>query len=203
MCSDAFQYVWTKRQFVGELARLVDGDGEPGAVVINHTHNALTWSPSHGQPLAPAGYRDLFETIEPRIFGEAGLFADLVGGGPLDLSRRDPEQALDSDPALTIVATRHAGVFQAHVLEAPAAARGRLRVNPLYEAERRGDRLLLRLRFPSPDYEEEYGACRRYLPDEATVDLESLHALENGGRFDGLDELIRRRVIVDLPDNYY
>ena len=39
-----------------------------------------TWSPSHGQPLSPAGYRDLFETIEPRIFGEAGLFDDVVGG---------------------------------------------------------------------------------------------------------------------------
>ncbi len=203
MCSDAFQYIWTKRQFVGELTRLVDAAGEPGAVVINHTHNALTWSPSHGQPLAPAGYRDLFETLEPRIFGEAGLFADLVAGGPLDLSRRDPEQALENDPALTIVATRHDGVFQAHELETPAAARGRFRVNPLYESERRGDRLLLRLRFPSPDYEEEYGACRQYLPDEATVDLQSLHALEAGGRPDGLDELIRRRVIVDLPDNYY
>jgi uncharacterized protein YbaR (Trm112 family) len=203
MCSDAFQYIWTKRQFVGELTRLVDADGEPGAVVINHTHNALTWSPSHGQPLAPAGYRDLFETLEPRIFGEAGLFADLVAGGPLDLSRRDPEQALENDPALTIVATRHDGVFQAHELETPATARGRFRVNPLYESERRGDRLFLRLRFPSPDYEEEYGACRQYLPDEATVDLQSLHALETGGRSDGLDELIRRRVILDLPDNYY
>src|SRR6185436_12013302 len=55
MCSDAFQYIWTKRQFVGELTRLVDGP-EPGAVVINHTHNQLAWSPSHGQPLAPSGY---------------------------------------------------------------------------------------------------------------------------------------------------
>src|SRR3954463_4139305 len=33
MCSDAFQYIWTKRQFVGELSRAVDG-GVPGAVVI-------------------------------------------------------------------------------------------------------------------------------------------------------------------------
>src|SRR5262245_17911273 len=117
MCSDAFQYIWTKRQFVGEMARLVDAPGEPGAVVINHTHNALTWCPSHGQPLAPAGYIDLFETIEPRIFGEAGLFADVVKGGPLDLGRRDPAEALDRDPALTIVATRHPGVLTTHPLE--------------------------------------------------------------------------------------
>ena len=55
MCSDAFQYIWTKRLFIGELARVVDGP-DAGAVVINHTHNQLVWSPSHGQPLAPAGY---------------------------------------------------------------------------------------------------------------------------------------------------
>ena len=57
----------------------------PGAALISHTHNERTWSPSHGQPLTPDGYRDLFETLEPRLFGEAGLFADVVTGGPLDL----------------------------------------------------------------------------------------------------------------------
>src|SRR5262245_41774183 len=36
MCSDAFQYIWTKRQFIGELSRLVDG-AEQGAAVINYT----------------------------------------------------------------------------------------------------------------------------------------------------------------------
>ena len=107
MCSDAFQYIWTKRQFVGEMERLVDSGRaagrEAGAVVINHTHNQLAWSPSHGQPLSPAGYRDLFEMIEPRMFGEAGLLDDVVSGGSLDLSRHDPDAALDADPALTIV----------------------------------------------------------------------------------------------------
>jgi len=52
MCTDAFMYIWTKRQFVGEMERLVDngGRGDPGAVLIGHTHNERTWSPSHGQP---------------------------------------------------------------------------------------------------------------------------------------------------------
>ena len=47
-------------------------------VLIGHTHNERTWSPSHGQPLPPEGYAELFETLEPRIFGEAGLFEDVV-----------------------------------------------------------------------------------------------------------------------------
>ena len=204
MCSDAFQYIWTKRQFVGELQRLIDDHDEPGAVVINHTHNQLAWSPSHGQPLAPAGYRDLFEAIEPRIFGEAGLLADLVAGGPLDLSRRDPEPSLDADPALTLIATRRPDVFRHHAIaELSTKARGEFRLNPLYAVEEDGERLHLRLRFPSPDYEDEYGACRRYLPEEAVIDKGAMRDLETGSVTPTLKDLVRRRVIVDLPRQYY
>src|SRR5882762_3318111 len=95
MCTDAFMYIWTKRQFVGEMERLIDAQrtpgAPPGAALIGHTHNERTWSPSHGQPLSPEGYAALFETLEPRVFGELGLFADIVRGGPLDLSRRDDQ----------------------------------------------------------------------------------------------------------------
>jgi hypothetical protein len=196
-------YIWTKRQFVGEMARLIDGGGQPGAVLIGHTHNERTWTPSHGQPLPPEGYRDLFETMEPRIFGEAGLFADVVQGGPLDLSRQDSKDALDRDQALTIVATRHAGVFKPHPLHAALPARGELRLNPLYEVERDDDQVTLRLRFPSEDYEEEYGACRQYLPETVILDAPALAALEGGQLSAELRELVRRRVLVDLPRNYY
>jgi uncharacterized protein YbaR (Trm112 family) len=202
MCADAFMYIWTKRQFVGELARLVDGDGEPGAVLISHTHNERAWSPSHGQPLSPQGYRDLFETLEPRVFGEAGLFEDVVKGGPLDLSRRDPDETLDGDPALTIVATRRADVYTPHRLE-PVSRSGELRLNPLYDVEHEGEQVRLRLRFPSEDYEQEYGACRQYLPDTVVLDRRALIALEAGRLPADLAELARRRVIVDLPRRYY
>jgi uncharacterized protein YbaR (Trm112 family) len=203
MCSDAYQYIWTKRQFIGEMARLVAGQSEPGAIVINHTHNQLAWSPSHGQPLSPAGYRDLFETVEPRIFGEAGLFADVVKGGPLDLSRRDGEETLNADPALTLVGTDHPDVFRPHTIPPPSTARGEFRINPLFAVDDRDGRVRLRLTFPSPDYEDEYGACRRYLPDEAEIDAAAFRALQAGGPVEPLADLIRRRVIVDLPRRYY
>ena len=206
MCTDAFMYIWTKRQFVGEMERLVDlgraSGAEPGAVLIGHTHNERTWSPSHGQPLSPEGYADLFEALEPRIFGEGPLFADVVAGGPLDLSRRDNTDTLDQSPALTIVASRHAGVFVRHALTQPATA-GELRINPLYALEPDGDRVRLRLEFPNQEYADEYGACRQYLPEMLTLDRATVADLGAGKVSGNLVELLRRKVIVDLPKRYY
>ena len=203
MCADAFMYIWTKRQLVLEMLRLIDGGATPGAVVISHTHNQRTWSQSHGQPLPPEGYRHLFETLEPRLFAEARLFGDVVKGGPLDLARRDPAEVLDGDPALEIVATRHDGVFKPHPLELQPGAPGELRLNPLYVAEPQGDHVRLRLQFPSQDYEEEFGACREYLPADLVIDRTLLAALEGGRLPAALAELARRRVILDLPKRYY
>ncbi|MES1256231.1 MAG: hypothetical protein ABUS56_11515 [Acidobacteriota bacterium] len=202
MCTDAFMYIWTKRRFVGEMTRLVD-DGRDGAVLIGHTHNAETWSPSHGQALSPDGYRDLFEGIAPRLFAESALFEDVVRGGPLDLGRRDTPDALAADPALTLVATRNAAVFAPHALETPAAPRGEYRLNPLYAVEDMGDAVRLRLRFPSPDYEDEYSACRRYLPPEALVPRAALGTLDARVPAPAVAELVRQRVVLDLPRRYY
>jgi len=60
----------------------------------------------------------------------------------------------------------------------------------------------LRLRFPSEDYEQEYGACRQYLHDEVTIARADLDALAAGRVPPGDAELIRRRVVVDLPRRY-
>jgi hypothetical protein len=200
MCTDAFMYIWTKRQFVGEMERLVDDEG---AVLIGHTHNERTWSPSHGQPLSPEGYAALFETIEPRVFGETNLFADLVAGGPLDLARRDDQETLDRSPALTIIASRRPGVFARHPLTPPGAAAGELRINPLYTVEPHGDRLQLTLTFPNEEYAEEYGACRQYLPEALSLDRTAVASLAAGAVSGDLIELLRRKVIVDLPKRYY
>jgi uncharacterized protein YbaR (Trm112 family) len=203
MCVDAFMYIWTKRRFVADLTRLVEGPDNTGVALIGHTHNELVWCPSHGQPLSPAGYRDLFETMEPRIFGEGRLFDDVVGGGPLDLSRRDSDEVVNQDAALTIVASRRADVYSAHPLDRPPAPRGELRLNPLYAVEPDGDKMRLRLRFPNEDYESEYGACRRYLPDTLLLDRTDLTAIVEQRLPPHLSDLVTRRVIVDLPTQYY
>ena len=205
MCSDAFMYIWTKRQFVLDMLRLIDGN-EAGAAMISHTHNQCTWTPSHGQPLTPDGYRNLFETVEPRVFGESGLFADVVRGGPLDLARVDSEPTLEAEQALAIIASRHPGVFAPHALDAPPARpMGEFLVNPLYVIENPSETtgpVRFRLRFPTDDYEQEYGACREYLPAEVSIARADLDALTSGRVPAGAADLVRRRVVVDLPLRY-
>jgi uncharacterized protein YbaR (Trm112 family) len=203
MCSDAFQYIWTKRQMIGEMSRLVAGR-EPGAVVINHTHNQTTWTPSHGQPLAAAGYRDLFEQLPARIYGETNLFDDVVRGGPLDLSRHQSDAELAGEQALTIVASEHPGVYLPHPLQTSSRRSGEYRINPLYAIDDRAGRLHLTLTFPDRAYEDEYGACRAYLPQQTDIDAQALNELRAGGEVPpALADMVRRRVIVELPRNYY
>jgi hypothetical protein len=159
-------FIWTKRQLVAEMTRLT-GDGPRRAVVITHAHNDLVSSPSHGQALPPQGYRDLFEVLEPRLYAEGALLDDIVAGRVPDLSRWDGARVLESDPALTIIAASNGEVFETPLPRGERRAScGVLMINPLYERQPDGDKERLRLRFPSSDYEEEFGECRRYLPEE-------------------------------------
>ena len=217
MCSDAFMYIWTKRQFVLDMLRLIDsGDAgnhnAAGAAIISHTHNQCTWTPSHGQPLTPEGYRHLFETLEPRLFGESGLFADVVKGGPLESRAAGRSTDTRSRSSADDYRQPAHGRFRA----APARARRRLERAASFASTRctsagaagaagsaSGDTVRFRLQFPSEDYEQEYGACRQYLPDEVTISRRALQALDDGRLPDELADLVRRRVIVDLPGQYY
>ena len=202
MCSDAFMFIWMKRQFVGELHRLVDAPS-PGTVLINHTHNQMVWSPSHGQALTPRGYRGLFETRGVRLFGESRLFADVVHGTTLDLTRLESDDDLAGETALTMIVTGEPGVFVRHQLTAPPAAGGEWRVNPLYSLSQTGGRVRGTLEFPSDDYEYEYGACREYLPEAIDVDAADLRTLQATGRVPPpLADLVRRRALVELPRKY-
>jgi uncharacterized protein YbaR (Trm112 family) len=202
MCADAFMFVWTKRQFVAEMMRLIDQPG-PAAALITHTHNQLVWSHSHGQALTPAGYRDLFETIDARVFAEAGLLNDIIAAGRLDLSRRDSLETLDADPALTIVATRSEEVFGSHPPFAQPLGSGDLRINPLYQAAQQEGRVFLRLSFPSPEYEDEFGHSRLYLEEELVLETSLVEDVYAGRRTPEVKQLMGRRVVLEVPERYY
>jgi hypothetical protein len=73
----------------------------------------------------------------------------------------------------------------------------------LYAADAEGRNVRLTLRFPSEDYEQEYGACREYLPAAETVDRTVVEALPAARLTGALAALARRRIVLDLPRRYY
>ena len=175
------------------------GSGPPSSVTHTTSFNGV---PRSGSRCRPAAIGICSKHSKPRVFSERGLFEDVVKGGLLDLARRDPAEVIDGDPALVIVATAHPEVFRPHALEYQSGAPGELRVNPLYVVEPRGDQVLLRLQFPSADYEDEFGACREDLPEAVLVDRASLAVLDTGRLPPELADLAQRRVILDLPRRY-
>jgi uncharacterized protein YbaR (Trm112 family) len=202
--SDAFPYIWRRRALAEELMRLT---GPAGTLVMPHLHNALGENVSAGMPLTPAAYADLFAPLAPRLFPDSALFDDVVERATVDLTRNVAADALGPEPSFTLVASREPGVFARRPVPPRTAVTGTLAVNPLYAVSRDGDTTTLTLQFPTPEYEEEFGACRRYLPEVLTLaadltaplDAARLRASLGGAVY---DDLRRRLVLIDAPPRY-
>lgn len=100
---------------------------------------------------------------------------------------------------MMMIASEVPNVFRSYEVWSAVAERnalgshGKLDINPLYHVERIGDKLRLRLRFPSKHYELEFGpSARRYLPEELELEARELDR----------PDLIAKRIVLCLPDNY-
>jgi SAM-dependent methyltransferase len=169
VCGDAFHYIWSKRQFAGEMQRVVGADG---AIILPHLHSALSWNPAQGLPLAPSAYPRLFPGMEARLYDEAQFLRAALESGPVDFSRNPLAAELEATPALVLMASRAGEVFRAYP-PPDYAGLERFSLNPLY---RRDPSIRSRWRrvFSSRQYEDDYGECKEYLPEtlELTVDAE-------------------------------
>ena len=196
---DAFPYIWHKRLCADEMMRAARPDG---IVALPHLHSAEGENPSAGDPLTPGAYRDLFAPFQPALFSEARLLDGLLEAASVDLTDdRSPAQ-LRGEPALTLIASRRPGILRRAPTSEPAGVAGVLAVNPLYDVAVRDGRSVLTLRFPTPEYEDEFGGCRRYLPDRVTVDGDLSGPIDPRRLGPRHAELRRRRVVLDLPPRY-
>ncbi|MGE0592708.1 MAG: methyltransferase domain-containing protein [Vicinamibacterales bacterium] len=201
VCSDAFPYVWNRRLLAEEMMRAAGADG---LVVMPHLHSALGENYTAGMTLTPATYRDLFAPHGARLFRDSAMLDQLLDQHAVDLTRDVVPEALEGEAALDLVASRDASVFRRYAL-APVrpAATATVVVNPLYHVERRGETSELTLRFPTEEYADEFRAVLRYLPERLTV-----HGDLTGGALDparvgpAWDELLARRVLLDVPPGY-
>ncbi len=196
---DAFPYIWHKRLCADEMMRVTD---PCGVIALPHLHSSEGENVSAGDPLSPSAYRDLFEPFQPALFSDARLLDGLVDEAGIDLADETSPEQLRGEPSLTLVANRGTGLRRRVPAGAPHGVAGILAVNPLYDVEVRDGRSLLTLRFPTPEYEEEFGHCRRYLPDRLTVDADLSGPLDPQRLGPRGDELRRRRVLLDVPRRY-
>ena len=197
--ADAFPYIWHKRLLSEEMIRL---SGRDGVLVMPHLHSAHGENVSAGDTLTPVAYRNLFLPQQPRLFSDEQLFAELLDHHTIDLTRNISPTAFRSEPALTLIASRREDLFRPYNVPDGAEVFGEVTVNPLYQVERRGKSSILTLTFPTPEYEAEFGACRRYLPDTVTVDADLSRTIRPTELGNDYAELRRRRVLIDAPLYY-
>ncbi len=197
--SDAFPYIWHKRQLADEMQRQA---GPAGLIVMPHLHSSLGWNYSAGMTLTPRSYAALLTELRPRLFADAPLFEAAADRAAVDLSEPLSADALGAENSFTLIASHNDGLFRRYRAPALRAPDGTLIVNPLYHATRDGSSTVLTLAFPTAEYADEFAACRRYLPDTLRVDADlstPVAATTPGLDVDGLR---RRRVLIDAPPRY-
>jgi hypothetical protein len=170
--------------------------------VMPHLHSSHGENYSAGMTLTPAAYRDLFAPQQPRLFSDERLFGQVLERQVVDLTLDSSPHDLGTEPSLTLVASRREDLFRKYEVPDARDVTGELKVNPLYRVERRGDSSVLTLTFPTPEYEEEFGTCRKYLPDTVTVRADLTGPIAPAALGSDYDELRRRRVIIDAPRRY-
>jgi uncharacterized protein YbaR (Trm112 family) len=197
--SDAFPYIWHKRLLADEMTRLA---GPGGTIVMPHLHSSRGENFTAGMTLTPEGYRELFVEAAPRLFSDQVLLDQAIAGAGLNLADDVTPADLGSEASFTLIANRSGDVYRQYRPVTTTPISGQLIVNPLYRVERRGALTELTLQFPTAEYEEEFAECRRYLPDAITVDADLSRAFGPADVGERVDELRRRRVLLDAPPRY-
>lgn len=190
-CHDAFYFLPAKPHVAAEMRRVAGR----GTVLVGHAHNALVDNLSSGSPLPPAEYAALFDA--PLLYDDRELTTALVQArAPVPASAG----ALADAPAIAIASGAGAPrpVVGGVAMPSPGTE---LRLNPLYRdhyvvpaAERHGfvqeGRYVV---WPSERYEREYGSLVTY-----PVRLGCSPAAV-AGESEEVDDMARRRVLLDLP----
>ncbi len=197
--ADAFPYIWHKRMLASEMMRLV---GPDGVIVMPHLHSSLGENFSAGMTLTPAAYSELLAPQQPKLFSDEQLFRQVLERQVVDLTIDVSPEDLGAEPSLTLVASRRADLFRKYDVSETLDVTGELRVNPLYTVERRDESSVLTLTFPTPEYEEEFGACREYLPETVTIKADLTGPITPAALGPDYRELRRRLVIIDAPPHY-
>ena len=190
-CHDAFYFLEPKAEVLASLRALA---GPRGRLAVGHIHNSAADNLSSGRAVSVADMARLFPRAT--VYDDAELTRALV-------ERRSPRAAplaeLAEVEAFSVEdatsGTPAADLSGGVTMPVPGAA---LRLNPLFKPCDGG----LAVEWPSPRYQTEYEP-RTTLPRTlTTAESERLTAVMPRREVSGVDDAIRRRILVDLPERW-
>lgn len=209
---DAFHYIDARASLAGEMERTLS---PYGLLLLLHLHNSLNYNLAAGQPLSPSGWVNLFQQLPVKALPEKNIVEDFIVGNRLDLAKEYTEVELKPFNALTIIGTRNKSLLQTYqtVWSDFLGNKSNLIINPIYSIEHKQDKIILRRKLPSESFRKEYPLTEKYLPEEYILN-EKLTQIVKGRNFNLasielsekdfllIEDLMRRFIIINVPENY-
>jgi SAM-dependent methyltransferase/uncharacterized protein YbaR (Trm112 family) len=199
-CLDAFHYFRSKCAIRDELRRVVRNDG---LWVLAHLHNALQANITPGIPLAPEHYLEMFDFLECRLFDEAAILREASCDDRMDLRKQHPAAHLRQVNALSLIAGPPS-LWSVHegFARRLCGVGTNLQVNPIYVRSGGRGTGELALLWPNEVIRKECEAAEAILPSSYRLKEERIRELLDGQHGSELEDLVRRFVLVPLPDHY-
>jgi SAM-dependent methyltransferase len=190
-CHDAFYFLPEKSHVASELKRTTKK-----AILIGHAHNSEAENYSSGAAISISEYSAMFES--PVLYDDAELTEAFIENRT---PNRQIIEELKKSEAVAIITNKQnaAGTFG---FSLPPLGRS-LRVNPLLDA---GNFELLKApNYPSERYEKEYAPLSKYLVlnnEDISFSIQEMMFYGHWGRNERWIDLVRRRIFLDLPEDW-
>ncbi|MCL0072914.1 methyltransferase domain-containing protein [Dehalococcoidia bacterium] len=209
---DAFHYIDARASLAREMERTLS---PYGLLLLLHLHNSLDYNLAAGKPLSPSGWLNLFQQLPVKALPEKNIVEDFLMRGRLDLTKQYTEDELNFSNAISIVGTRKKSLLQTYqdVWRDFLGNKSNLIINPIYSIEHKPDKIILRRKFPSESFRNEYRLTEKYLPEEYAINGELAEAI-NGRTlnitctefskkdFAHIEYLMRKFIVINVPEDY-
>ncbi|MEJ2870950.1 class I SAM-dependent methyltransferase [Actinomycetospora sp. OC33-EN08] len=199
VCSDAFHYFEAQQGCLDELRRVAASD----TVLLDRLGNARLAPADGPAEREAAGYVALLRGAPWRLTCEDELLEGYRAGyGPQLAAPRHPSE-LDGAKWLMLVTSRDERVLADHgSFTALPHAAGTPTLNPVFEVAHHDDGVHLAFAFPSTWFAFENAAMLRYTSAGERVDAATFEALVAGRPTDRTADLLRRCVLLGMPERY-
>lgn len=203
--SDLFHYLHSKKLAMQEIARI---STDNTVILLSHLHKLAGAEPVAGEPLTASGWLNLACLPQVRLFPETQVFKNFLTEDKLDLLYQPAEEEIEEADAFTLVGAFEQGAFRVYegINKQFFNLRRHLVINPLYRVSSKNNKVILQKRWPSEFMQAENRNIDRILPDTLSLDRQFLREIAEGEfsklDIDFVDELMKKFILINVPQNY-